>query len=226
MNKLIIIIILIFSSITSCFSQSYMELYPKECYYAKDFYVQHQTLFETAAQKTGLPAKFLFAIVAPELTQYSFLSNKIETYSLKVMYVQFGKGYSDFSIGYFQMKPSFIEALENTVTADKELKLSFHDCLFSEPDSQQARVERIDRLNTVEWQIKYLTLFCVVVNQRFSNVTFANENEKLQFYASAYNCGFYKTESKIKETGDKYSFPHFFQKFKYSDVAIEFYNLL
>ncbi|MDR2407550.1 MAG: hypothetical protein LBE13_05510 [Bacteroidales bacterium] len=86
-------------------------------------------------------------------------------------------------------------------------------------------MERIERLNTVEWQIKYLVLFCEMVNVRFGNLAFVSEEEKLRFYASAYNCGFYKLEEEIKATAQKALFPHFStQKFRYADISLLFYK--
>jgi hypothetical protein len=206
---------------------TYVDLYPEECFNAKAFYNEHQNLFEAAAKSTGLTPQLLFAIVAPELTQYGYLSNKLETYSLKVFYVQRGKAYSDFSIGYFQMKPSFIERLEETAAADANLRAKYADCLFANPDERAARVARIDRLNTLEWQLTYLSLFCEILYKRFSNLSAATTEEQLRFYASAYNCGFHKSEQQIKDMAQKALFPHFSQqKFNYSDIAVWFYRQL
>jgi hypothetical protein len=208
-----------------CFAQFYSELYPKECEAAKQFFAEHKKEFEQAGKNTGLSVEFLFAVVAPEVTQFSHLSNKLETYSLKVMYVQGGTAYANFSIGYFQMKPSFIERLEEYAAADTILKTKYAACLFVNPSERASRVARIDRLNTVEWQITYLTLFCEVLQKQFGNVLFTTAEEQLRFYASAYNCGFHKTEQQIKETEQKALFPHFSRKkFKYSNIAVWFYG--
>ena len=172
-----------------------------------------------------MSAEFLFAIVAPEITQFSYLSDKIETYSLKVFYVQNGKDYSNFSIGVFQMKPSFIEDLENYISANITLKNKYKKFLFENPNERQARVERVERLGSTEWQIEYLALFCAVVSHKFINMNFTDEEEKLRFYANAYNSGFHKTEQQIIEISKKALFPHFSrQKFKYSDIVIWFYR--
>ena len=203
----------------------YSQLYPDECSKAKNFFIEYKKNFENATQNTGLSPQMLFAIVAPEITQYNHLSNKMETYSLKVFYVQRGKAYADFSIGYFQMKPSFVELLEEYASADTNLKLKYVNCLFINPDERASRVARIDRLNTVKWQIIYLTLFCEVMQKCFGYLSFDTTEEQLRFYASAYNCGFHKSELKIKETEKKALFPHFSQKkFKYSDITVWFYE--
>ncbi|GHV51235.1 hypothetical protein FACS1894181_12810 [Bacteroidia bacterium] len=203
----------------------YCSLYRDECRKAKAFFSLYKDSFETEAKRTGLAAEFIFAIAAPEFTQYSYLSNKIETYSLKVFYVQRGKAYSNFSIGVFQMKPSFIEAMENYIATDTCLQKEFARCLFANPGSRQARVNRIERLNSIEWQIEYLAMFCSIVNKKFAGIGFASGEDKLRFYAAAYNCGFHKEEFQIRETSQKRLFPHFSkQKFRYDDLAAWFYK--
>ena len=203
----------------------YCKEYEKDCQNAKSFFTEQKSKLEIAAKTCNLSAKFLFSIVAPEITQFSYLSNKIETYSLNVFYVQNGKAYSNYSIGIFQMKPSFIEALENYISSDNDLKTKYKKFLFENSNERPARVERLNRLGSIEWQIEYLTLFCNVVNHKFATTNFTNEEEKLRFYAAAYNSGFHKTEYKIKETEQKAFFPHFStQKFRYSDIVVWFYR--
>jgi len=217
--------LLFFSINANSQSENYCREYEKDCQKAKEFFAEHKSKLEDAAKKCGVSSEFLFAVVAPEITQFNYLSDKLETYSLKVFYVQGGKAYSDFSIGYFQMKPSFIEALENYISIDKDLKNKYKKFLFKKPNERQARVERVERLGGIEWQVDYLALFFIVVNHRFPDITFSTTEEQLRFFASAYNCGFHKSEQQIKETEQKALFPHFSrQKFKYSDIAVWFYQ--
>lgn len=226
-HKTVVVLWLLQAVVVSgyCLPAAYARLYPEECKKAKAFYFEHERLFENAARSAMLAPQLLFAIVAPELTQYSYLRNRLETYSLKMFYVQQGKDYSDFSIGVFQMKPSFVERLETFAANDSTLRVKYAACLFAEPDGRAARVARIDRLNTVEWQLTYLSLFCEVVQKCFGNLSFASADEQLRFYASAYNCGFHKSEQQIKITDKKALFPHFSRKkFRYSDIAMWFYR--
>ena len=51
------------------------------------------------------------AVVFPEIVRYSAIRDKIEITLLKALYINLGEDYADFSIGQFQMKPSFAEAL-------------------------------------------------------------------------------------------------------------------
>ena len=222
---LLLLLLLLLAYRGNAQSVTYMQQFPKECSNAIAFYTRHQSLFETAAQQVGLKPQMLFAIVAPEITQYGYLSNTLETYSLKVLYVQNGKTYADFSVGYFQMKPSFVEQLEQFAAEDTILKAKYAACLFINPNERETRVERVNRLNTVEWQIAYLELFCEVLQKKFADILFDADETQVRFYASAYNCGFHKSEQQIKKIAQKALFPHFWgQKFRYSDIAAWFYQ--
>ena len=62
------------------------------------------------------------AIVFPELLKYTLYQDLLETTALELIYTSYGKSYADFSIGYFQMKPSFIEDLEAETLKYSDLK--------------------------------------------------------------------------------------------------------
>jgi hypothetical protein len=210
---------------TLALSQPCMERYERDCLFATTFYEAHKQDFEQAAARTGLSAPLLFAIVAPELTQYSSLGNRVETYSLKVFYVQRGRSYADFSIGLFQMKPSFVECLEDSLLSRKHLHAAFENCLLPDPDSRTARAERVRRLGQLEWQLTYLALFCELVRERFPAQSSLPDDERLIFYSAAYNAGFHKSETAILQTAKQALFPHFSrEKYRYSDVALCFYK--
>jgi hypothetical protein len=226
-KKKFVLLLSLFFVINVNAQDQYCKEYERDCRKAKIFFTENKSRLESVAKASEFSAEFLFAIVAPEITQFSYLSDKIETYSLKILYVQNGKGYSDFSIGIFQMKPSFIENLENYIISNTTLKGNYEKFLFENPTERQARVERVERLGSTEWQMEYLSLFCEVVKHKFSDMIFADEEERLRFYASAYNSGFHKTEQRIKDAEKSAFFPHFSrQKHRYSDIAVWFYREL
>jgi hypothetical protein len=167
----------------------------------------------------------MFAIVAPEISQFSYLENKLQSYSLKVMYVQYGKHYANFSVGLLQMQPAFIEQLDDSIRTNEYLKARFSDNLIDKPTDREKRVEIVNRLNNTEWQIRYLSVFCTLLHRRFAHLSFADEAEKLRFYAVAYNAGLHKTAADLQRIGEKAQFPHFSRhKFRYADVSVWFYN--
>ena len=220
--KLSVMVLCLLSAIL-CPAQerAYHERYDAECQLALSFWVSHEAEFKAIGSKAGVSARFLFALVAPEISQFGYLSDRAQTYILKVMYVQRGKAYADFSIGRFQMKPSFIERLEQCLRAESTLCTLFPEVLFT---AESERAERIKRLESMEWQLVYLALFCRVVQQRFEHIVFADETEKLQFYANAYNVGFHLNASRLQQTQGAY-FPHLSrQKYRYADISLWFYQ--
>ncbi len=223
--KLSVMVLCLLSAIL-CPAQerAYHERYDAECQLALSFWVSHEAEFKAIGSKAGVSARFLFALVAPEISQFGYLSDRAQTYILKVMYVQRGKAYADFSIGRFQMKPSFIERLEQCLRAESTLCTLFPEVLFTAESERAKRAERIKRLESMEWQLVYLALFCRVVQQRFEHIVFADETEKLQFYANAYNVGFHLNASRLQQTQGAY-FPHLSrQKYRYADISLWFYQ--
>lgn len=125
------------------------------------------------------------------------------------------------------MKPSFIEGLENYIRNNNELKIKYDSYLFQDSQSKNARIERIDRLNSISWQIKYLSVFCDLINHKFNHLQFVSNTEKVRFFASAYNSGFHKSENALKIMQKMKYFPRFgIEKYNYSDIANWFYNEL
>lgn len=223
--KLSVMVLCLLSAIL-CPAQerAYHERYDAECQLALSFWVSHEAEFKAIGSKAGVSARFLFALVAPEISQFGYLSDRAQTYILKVMYVQRGKAYADFSIGRFQMKPSFIERLEQCLRTESTLCTLFPEVLFTAESEWAERAERIKRLESMEWQLVYLALFCRVVQQRFEHIVFADETEKLQFYANAYNVGFHLNASRLQQTQGAY-FPHLSrQKYRYADISLWFYQ--
>lgn len=207
------------------FAQSidYARLYEKEYRVALTFLESHRDNFEAAAGRAGVGADFMFAIVAPEISQYVNIVDKAQTMALKTLYVQFGKEYADFSIGYFQMKPSFIEQLEEFIHDSDTLSEAFHEIPISGMPPRETRIERIRRMEDNKWQYAYLAAFCSVVRNRFNDIVFPSEEEKLRFYSNAYNAGFLH-DAEFLLRPHKAGFPRTGRyRFRYADVALCFF---
>ena len=89
---------LILTNLTLAQPQEFQNNYKSECSFAKELFFKNKEKIEKAATSCGTNSALLYSIVAPEVTQFSYLSNKLENYSLKVFYVQGGKDYANFSI--------------------------------------------------------------------------------------------------------------------------------
>ena len=84
---------------------------------------KHKTDFIEVAAQTETEATELAAILFPELIRYSVYKDFFETQALELLYIDYGKKTADFSIGRFQMKPSFAEAVEAYILAHEQLQL-------------------------------------------------------------------------------------------------------
>jgi hypothetical protein len=186
------------------------------------------TGFELCSSICNADKTFMQSIVFPEVMRFNELKDDIETESLRTMYVQFGKEYADFSVGLFQMKPSFAEQLELKaqqllpVAVYKELQLTYEST-----NTEAIRTERINRLQDADWQLVYLTAFICVCNELYKHKQFTNAAEKMQWYASVYNTGFEKNDifilQKIKDENFYFQQGMPGKKFRYAAIAKWYY---
>lgn len=151
--------------------------------------------------------KEIVAIAFPEIIRYNTFQDLMESSANKILYTEGGKELADFSTGLFQMKPSFIEDLESYISETESLK-RFSSIIISGVSESKIRQERFRRLETIEWQFRYLNVFWHVANEKFKDLKFTNASEKIRFYASAYNCGFLKSRELIERNTHRKIFPH------------------
>lgn len=166
------------------------------------------------------------SIVFPELIRYSYFRDFFETKTLSILYVK-GKNV-DFSIGQFQMKPSFIEKLESEIKNNPSLSRFKEIAIYSAEDSISVRKERVERLSSTEWQLKYLCCFYEIMENKVQSNTLSQE-EKLKLYATAYNYNFQKSIDEIKKWNGTKSFPFGMKapphiQYAYSEVSYFFYK--
>ena len=227
LNRRLLFAFISFSSL-SIFAQ-YQGFRPKEFEETLKFFYNHKNEFKKVSKGTRLDSKQIFSIVAPEICEFSSIGDFFESNSLKVLYVQNGSSYADFSIGYFQMKPSFIEKLEEEIKADRNLNFKFKKILIASKDLKSKRRERIRRLEDLNWQFKYLHLFVCVFEKKMKFLKLYNSDEiqELEFFSTAYNSGFYKQKKELEIEMNKTRFPReSAKKFNYSRVSLEFYKAL
>lgn len=167
-------------------------------YINAETYISKNPWIRTILKQENINPEFAIAIVFPEIIRYSAVLNIIESSALKTLYIQNGEKYADFSIGYFQMKPSFAETVEN-IHNKILLKSGRKTDLFNVQKTVAARKARILRLDKSQWQLRYLILFIKIMDAKYSKFYFEDEIEKLRFYATAYNFGFRSDFSTIKK---------------------------
>lgn len=154
-------------------------------------------------QARQLPSKVLLAVVAPELMRYHTLADAVEVISLEMMYVNFGRDYADFSVGYFQIKPSFAEGIE------KYALLQGLPAPVSAPDTADTknnRQKRLERLASLQGQAEYIALFHAVMMHRFPQWHQLPAEQQVQLLATAYNAGWHLSLETLQSFAGKQFF--------------------
>jgi hypothetical protein len=169
------------------------------------------------------------SIVFPEIIRYSKFKDFFETKALEQFYVLKGNSWADFSIGIFQMKPSFVEDLEYHVQHLPGLKADFQDIIFFFGNTgQEKRQERIERLKSFEWQLKYAFCYYQIIQKCYEHFPFRDDEHRRKFFATAYNFGFTRPFEEIEAWMDQKAFPYGkkfnTEQFAFSELSTAFYH--
>ncbi len=177
-----------------------------------------------------LETRIALAVVFPEIIRFRALEDEIQVRALKVLYVQYGRKYANFSVGHFQMKPTFAQDVErdyNQLFSVSE-KSAAGIAVFESGDTPHLRMERVLRLDDLRWQARYLRLFIMVMGKLYGKLVFADDLEKLRFYAAAYNSGFAQGERAIRPMMEvrRFHIELLFARthYNYGDVAAYYYR--
>lgn len=128
------------------------------------------------------------SVVFPELLRYSEFRNELE--SLMNECLAFASEESNgFSIGLFQMKPSFAAKVEALLCENPELKGKYASIDFGgDLSSFDSRLKRIKRLNDFDLQLEYLKAFADF-EVKILGLEEEAFTQRLSFLATAYNYG-------------------------------------
>jgi hypothetical protein len=210
-------------------AQDYAKTFGRNYRQALDFIQRNRRIDETFRVCDIDPA-FAWAIVFPEMIRWSALSDVVETSNLRALYIQFGKGYSDFSVGRFQMKPSFVETLEYDFNRliERSEKERIGLAAFETADSVENRRARVERLTDLDGQVRYLIAFIRVMEKIYARETWPSIDDKLRFFATAYNTGYRRGAAVLKRdstllrfhTGIIFSKP----AYSYAGIALDFFR--
>lgn len=178
----------------AAFAHNYRELFGRSYQKAEQSAQAMRPLLHKYAVAYKVDERLMEAIIFPELMRYNRLFDAVETGSLMGLYSRFGSEYANFSIGQMQMKPTFALSLETHLHKSKLAwvkQLAFDTIPIA--DNYDNRVARINRLDNLEWQVKYLTAMLKAIEVKHLVLwnKFSAE-QKVSFAASAYNCGWYK----------------------------------
>lgn len=138
------------------------------------------------------------AVVWPEMQRYDRLQDYMETSAVTGSYVSKGSAGFDFSIGRFQMKPSFVEELEKGWMRSGLARK--YGLWFDTADSADARRVRLSRLKKEEWQVIYAGVFLRLLYSSYGSYDKKGERtqdgietlpteDQVRLAATAYNRG-------------------------------------
>lgn len=207
-------------------STDYQDLFGDNWNKAVIFEKENRNWMEPLLKRNHISYPMAIAIIFPELVRYSALRDKMEITLLKTLYINLGQDYANFSIGRFQMKPSFAEMIRDQaplirgrISGIKFKHRSEYD------DLKNFRKSIVTDLEDLKTQFNYLIAFLKICEKKY-NTDQMNEIERLKFLATAYNYGIDKSPEQIERMTDKKFFNITLFKtenYSYADVSLYWY---
>jgi hypothetical protein len=212
-------LLFVFASAQEDFRKIFSTDYDK----ATQFLVEEEKWMDAVIYSHGLKPTEVKAVVFPELIRYNSIQDKIETFALESLYIKNGKAYANFSIGRFQIKPSFCENVEADFMRTfgvSELKRILQTSGDDTIQNVASRGARLQRIKNKQLQLTYVCLFFKVMEKEYP--TWKTEKEKVKFFAAAYNSDYRKSADEIGKFIPKKFFHTGFvaaRKYSYADIA-------
>lgn len=228
-GRFILVLILFIGLLKSGAAQSlnYAEIFGSNWQKALTFVEENNLWIKSALRKYDISYSDAVAVVFPELVRYSALRDKMETAMLKTLYKNLGDDYADFSIGVFQVKPSFAEKIREDVLIAKNRKIKkYLKERETYPNEKAFRASIITDLEDPKTELNYIIAFLLICESRFK-ISRHDEASKIKFLATAYNTGFWKTAEEIEAMTEKKFFNTKLFKtenYSYADVALFWYR--
>jgi len=228
-NKLFFVCLFFLLSVRTVCSQqlNYQNIFGSDWDKALSFIEQNKSWIEPKLEQYKVSFPVATAVIFPELVRYSALRDKIEIGLLKTLYINLGDEYANFSIGPFQMKPSFGEMIREKARGAMGNKA---DKLFRRKedydDITSFRTSIVSDLEDSKTQLNYLIVFIKICEENF-NLRSKTNDEKVLFLSTAYNYGFWKRADQIENMINKNYFSTTLLKttnYSYSDVSLSWYH--
>jgi hypothetical protein len=221
-NWRFVLFIFLFHS-ASAFSQTadYRDVFGENWNKADQYEKENRSWVKPILDKFHVPYGLAMAVVYPELIRYSSLRDKIETGLLKTLYVNMGDEYSDFSVGEYQMKPSFVEKVIKELPRSG-IKIPGIRQTSDFNDLKEFRRSIVKELESPGEQLKYLVAFYWICEKKFK-ISNMDESQKVTFLSTAYNYGFDKNRMQIEAMSGKKYFTtklHGGDTYSYSDISL------
>lgn len=232
----LLFIFFLFSSRYYAKAQNVEEFFGNDYHAAVRFVKEHKAQFVQHAQglsgdsclSEGDKARVFASVVFPEIVRHSRFKDFFETAAIEYGYVQGGRQVANYSIGSFQMRPSFVEDLEQYAQQTKLHKLYDQLRGFVSDTPREIRKERVERLRTLYWQMFYLYSFFRIAHQITPVKKFTSPEKYLRYMASLYNYGLTRNTKAIHAWSRVKAFPmgssFTGKQYSYAEVALFFFH--
>lgn len=223
------VLLLFFTYFTKGSSQSadYREIFGSNWDKALAFENENRSWMRPILERNHIPYDIAVAVIFPELVRYSALRDKMEITLLKALYINLGEQYANFSIGQFQIKPTFAEIIRRDGPGALGHKSGID---FKQPkefdDMSEYRKSIVTDLEKTETEFTYVVAFYKICEKKYG-INNMDEHEKLKFIATAYNYGIDKSEEEILRMTDRKYFNTKLirtENYSYADVALFWYE--
>ncbi len=161
---------------------------PPQAQKAQDYLESHRAQWYAWWRPFDICPEEAEAVVYPEIVRYTVVTDIVQKTLNYGTYVSLGTQGFDFSVGRFQMKPSFVEGLEK---AWMESGLwQRYGIRFDVRDHWRARQARMDRMRDEQWQCIYLGVFLRLFHYTYGpGLASLDALQRLRLAATAYNRG-------------------------------------
>jgi hypothetical protein len=225
--SIIILFLLLFLNSAGSQSINYQQLFGDDWKKAEAFVRENRSWMDSVLRRNQISYPVAIAVIFPELVRYSALLDKMETTLLKALYVNLGEEYANFSIGQFQMKPSFAEIIRergpSVLGRRSGIVLRSTSDYY---DIKQFRKSIVADLEDTRTEFNYLAAFFKICEKNYK-IKRKDEFSRLKFLATAYNYGIDKSEEQIDSMIDKKFFnTRLFktENYSYADVSLFWYK--
>jgi len=206
---------------------NYEDVFGEDWRKAEVFLRENRYWMEPVLESHNMPYRVAIAVIFPELVRYSALRDRMEVTLLKTLYVNLGDEYANFSIGHFQIKPSFASTVRKEARCALGRKSDIHFQQASEfNDISNYRKSIIVDLEDPKTQFNYIIAFIRICEKKYKTGRMS-ENERVKFLATAYNYGIDKSAEQIRNMiPGRYFSTKIFKSttYSYSDISIYWYR--
>jgi hypothetical protein len=205
----------------------YSMVFGKDWEKAEEFVASNEDWIRADLKLERIDYLTAVSVIFPELIRYSALRDMMEITLLKALYVNLGDDYANFSIGNFQIKPSFAQEVCESeypkLLSRQGLRIPDRSDFKSDREYRSAIVSSLEDTRT---EFNYIVRFIKICESKF-DLEMMDEPCRVVFLSTAYNYGFNRTRQEIENMKDKKYFSTRLigtEFYSYSDISLYWYN--